>query len=192
MKFGFCAAFLALSTAVLASPIPAPQATASASCVDATVSALNAIESQLAVVNGTVSGFTHYLGDILDLLTIEADTVQLMCDIDSATSQVQSCGNFTQAETFTILVDAFDLLTPIQDTLTVIGDKKPQFDASILNSLSSSFLVKYDLQQLQTKTDALGAALAAAVPANLKSTVTITFSRIDGWYDSALAIYASA
>lgn len=193
MKFEFAAVALALVAPVLASPVPAATASAapaSTACVNAVVSNINKVQNQLVTVNSSVTDFHHHLGDITTLLTVEADTVCLMADIDATTSQIKSCGSFDQPETFTILITAFDLMTPIQQTLANIVAKKPDFDKSILNFASSSFLVKYDLQQLQSKTDSLGAALQAAVIPSLAETVSLTFTQIDSQYSSALAAYA--
>lgn len=201
MRFSSLAIGASCLLAATASPVPAPNPVAEAApaatsaavgqCASGINSKINTINSQMTKVQTKVNDFTHYFGDVFQLLDIQADTLELMCDIDDATKQINSCDTLDQVDTFSVIETTFNLLPLIQKTLTTLNDKKSQFDKSILNFVSMSWLVDIDIKQLHTKTDALGSALEKKVMSSLQSSVTLTMQQIDGYFNASEAVYAS-
>lgn len=178
--------------AAVAIPVPVPDdaGTSIGQCASSSITKIDGIASQMKTVGDKVTSFHHHFGDVFELLGIQIATTKLMCDIDDATEQVKKCEVWNQNDLFAVLAETFNLMPLIQTTLGALNDKKHDFDNSILNSLSMSWLVKIDVQQLQKKTKALGDAIYSKTEPNLQSTVTLTLQQIDGFFNSTLKVYS--
>lgn len=196
MKF-FVSTIAALAGIAVAAPAPAETSAvasatqASDACVTSAVSAIGSISDQLSNLKSEADAFeATFLTDIGPLLQLQKDAVTLQKTIDSAADTIGSCGSFDQTQSTTLASPLLQLVPNINTTLTALVAKKPEFDKSILNIISASWLVNIDLKNLKTSTNDLLSALTGSVSSTYVAIVEQQGTQINSWFDNAIAVFS--
>jgi hypothetical protein len=184
----------ALATVALAAPAPGTSGTpttASDACVTSAVSALGAIQTQMSNLNSETESFQPtFLLDLGPLLTLQSNADNLKKQVDSTTSLINSCGDFSEAQTLTIASPVLSIVPLINTTLDTFIAKKPAFDQSILDLISASWLVEIDLKNLKSSTDSLVTALENTFSSSFTTIVQSQGADIDTWFTNAINVFS--
>ncbi|GIJ92576.1 hypothetical protein Asppvi_001854 [Aspergillus pseudoviridinutans] len=180
--------FSLFAATALASAIPT--ATIVKRDAPAVVDAVNAIASQMVVLNNTVTSYAGGIQGTLTALKIEVESVKLSCDLRDAISTTQDAANFTNAESLTVAQAFISLEPQIFSTLNNIVAKKPKFDTGLLGIGSLAFLVKSNLQQQKDLSAQLGDAVVAKLAPLYAQVAPVINKQIADAFDKAIAAYS--
>ncbi|THV02018.1 hypothetical protein K435DRAFT_775754 [Dendrothele bispora CBS 962.96] len=151
---------------------------------------LRNIGTQVTNLDNSINAFPNSGGSLTAALAIHTDAQNLVSSVNTANIDVQDMTDVSESDGRTILgiVNGFE--PTIIDALNAIVAKKPAFDALPLGGVSA--LVKQDLAQLATATEALENSLINEAPADLKPQAQDIQSAVNAAFANAQAAYASA
>jgi len=147
---------------------------------------ITSISSQVTTLNNDINGFPA--SGLVGALNIHNAATSLESTLGTGTSDVTSTGTFSQTDGTTILESVEAFVPTILNALTQITAKQADFAALPIGGIPA--LILQDLQTLKTDTDAFGAALTAAAPADLKGNATTITNEIDAGFTTAIAAYS--
>ncbi|KAF7349340.1 Hydrophobic surface binding protein [Mycena sanguinolenta] len=162
------------------------------------------IATQVTALDNDIKGFPA--SGLVGALNINTASTNLETTLNTATTDVKNTGAVDEADATTILNSVKAIQPVIIDGLTRISTEEPAFvnntpfrrrlefliymHRRLLPVAGIPALVLLDLQTLKTDTDAFGAALISAAPADLKAEATSILSAIDGAFATAIAAFS--
>jgi len=148
------------------------------------------ISGQVTTLDNAINSFPNTGGSLLAALAIHTDSTSLQSSLNQATSDINGTPPFSEADGQVIFTSVQSFEPKILDALKAIAGKRAAFDGLPLGGVSG--LVKQDLANLRTATDAFADALIAKAPDDLKQQSTDIKNAVDVAFVSAQAAYASA
>ncbi|THU86305.1 hydrophobic surface binding protein [Dendrothele bispora CBS 962.96] len=149
---------------------------------------LKDIATQVNNLDNSIKAFPDSGGSLSSALTIHTAAQKLVTSLNTANTDVKGTTGVTDSDGQTILDLVKNFEPTIIDSLNNIVTKKAAFDALPLGGVSS--IVKQDLGQLSTATEALETSLISEAPASLKSQAQDIQSSVDAAFAKAQAAYA--
>lgn len=174
--------FAALASLTIASPVVVERDAASVT------SAIDAIESKVAILSTTVTGFKQ--GDIATALKIQSQTDDVNKAVDAATKTTSASAPLG-SDSITVGLKVLNELKPaLFNLLDLLVSKKSAFKNVVPGLIDVSFLVKYDLTQSKTKSDQFGAALISKLDPSLSAFAGTVISDIDAKFNTTIAAFS--
>ncbi|KAF7373917.1 Hydrophobic surface binding protein [Mycena sanguinolenta] len=144
---------------------------------------------QVTAYDNAIVAFPPSNGSVDDALAIHAEATTIINTLNTAASDVQAVGEFSEDDDTAILSDIETSLSTVLSSLTDIVDKKPAFEALPICGFQALFL--QDLQNLQNASVGFGNALINTAPATLVANFTDLTNNIIAAYGPALTAYSS-
>ncbi|KAI9482697.1 MAG: hypothetical protein EXX96DRAFT_555347 [Benjaminiella poitrasii] len=153
--------------------------------VQACIDGINNTLPQLATVTSEVSSFTSSSG-YSGAIAIHSNEQKLETLLKTATTACCAVTSTVSAEEAAAVINVVDIVVPqIEAALSVITDKKSQFDAILL----ATALVKADIKNLDSELTSLDTCLIAATPADVLDTANGYVDRVRAAFDAAEDAY---
>ncbi|THU76919.1 hydrophobic surface binding protein [Dendrothele bispora CBS 962.96] len=149
---------------------------------------LKDIFTQMANLDNSIKAFPDSGGSFSSALSIHTASQKLVSSLNMANTDVKGTTNVTDSDGQTIQDLVKNSEPAIIDALNNIVTKKAAFDNLPLGGVS--FIVKKNLGQLRTATEALETSLFSRTPASLKSQAQEIQSSVDAAFAKAQAAYA--
>jgi hypothetical protein len=184
MRFSIIAA--ALPLLAVASPVFKRATDAD---VTAITTAVGYISSNITKLDGQVNslGYNDTIGGLITLFS----TGDLQTAVTNAETVVEGVqGQFDDAQSGALAIPLTRLVPQVQKLLNDLVAKHPQIRTALLGG-DASFIVKINLQDSKTKTDAFAAKLIATLSAQYQAIAPQVVSQIDASFDAAITAYSS-
>ncbi|KAL7932063.1 hydrophobic surface binding protein A domain-containing protein [Trichoderma chlorosporum] len=120
-------------------------------------------------------------------LAIHADVQDLVTIFNSATTDVQAAGSFSEADLTNILEDIQSLAPTILDTFSTVQSQKEDWRAIP----GGQALISNDFQSLSFSSAGFFTALTAASPADLVPVATTLEAQIAGGFQNIITAYSA-
>ncbi|KAF7363195.1 Hydrophobic surface binding protein [Mycena venus] len=128
-------------------------------------------------------------GSVDDALAIHADATSIINTLNTAASDVESTGEFSEDDDTAILSAIETSVSTVLGSLLDIIDKKPAFEALPICGFSMLFL--QDLKNLQNASVGFGNALINTAPGTLVANFTELTNNISAAFEPAITVYSS-
>ncbi|KAJ6525983.1 hydrophobic surface binding protein [Mycena capillaripes] len=155
----------------------------------ATVEAdIDTLVRQVTSFDNAIVAFLPTSGSVDDALAIHADAISIINTLNTAASDVEASGDFSEDDA-TVILSAIEASVPtVLGSLTDIIDKKPAFEALPVCGIPALFL--QDLQGLQNASVGFGNALINTAPDTLVANFTALTNNIAAAFDPAITVYS--
>ncbi|KAJ6603531.1 hydrophobic surface binding protein A-domain-containing protein [Mycena vulgaris] len=128
-------------------------------------------------------------GSVDDALAIHADATSIINTLNTAASDVEATGEFSEDDDTAILSAIETSVPTILGSLQDIMDKMPAFEALPICGFQVLFL--QDLQSLQNASVGFGNALIHTAPSTLVANFTDLTNNIAAAFEPAITVYSS-
>ncbi|GAN05215.1 hydrophobic surface binding protein [Mucor ambiguus] len=153
--------------------------------VQACVDGLNAASAQLLTVTSQVNSFTSAAG-YSGALAVHSSEQTLETKLKAAITSCCAVTTTVSEEDATAVFSVVGVVVPeIENALSAIVTKKPQFDAVLL----ATSLVKTDIKNLNTEVNSLDTCLIAVTPAADLANANAYVGRVNTAFASAKTAY---
>ncbi|KAF8192234.1 hydrophobic surface binding protein [Mycena galopus ATCC 62051] len=150
---------------------------------------IDTLVRQVTAFDNAIVGFPPSNGSVDDALAIHADVISIIKTLNTAASDVEATGEFSEDDD-TAILSAIDSSVPVVlNSLTDIVNKKPVFEALPICGFAALFL--QDLQNLQTACVGFGNTLINTAPATLVANFTDLTNNIAAAIEPAITAYSS-
>ncbi|KAJ6603562.1 hydrophobic surface binding protein [Mycena vulgaris] len=159
-------------------------------CDVATVEAdIDTLVRQVTAFDNAIVAFPPSNGSVDDALAIHADATSIINTLNTAASDVEATGEFSEDDDTAILSAIETSVPTILGSLRDIIDKKPAFEA--LPICGSPVLFLQDLQNLRNASVGFGNALINTAPSTLVANFTDLTNNIAAAFEPAITVYSS-
>ncbi|ORY66244.1 hydrophobic surface binding protein A-domain-containing protein [Pseudomassariella vexata] len=172
------------------SPSPAPLSSAPSGNIASLTAAINKIGKSLDSTREVVESFKGgSIKGIVGLLKINSGVLDLQDSIDQTTEIAQQTPTLNAAESVTIGQQFLTVQPQISALLTILDDKRPEFDKAGFKILDVTSLIRDDLKiQEQGATD-LGGALIKALDPTFQPIAGQIVTQIEGNFTTTIRAY---
>ncbi|KAJ7720684.1 hydrophobic surface binding protein [Mycena metata] len=150
---------------------------------------IDTLVRQVTAFDNAIVVFSPTNGSVDDALAIHADATSIINILNTAASDVEAAGEFSEEDDTVILSTIETSLPTVLGSLLDIIDKKPAFEALPICGIPALFL--QDLQNLQNASVGFGNALMNTAPDTLVANFTDLTNNIAAAFEPAITVYSS-